>query len=138
MATVVDSNHEVGPSVGPFGRMDPEVLEGADLDQVPLGRNRFLKKLGGMCFGVAMAAAIDASPSAACTAGSIPQCGPSPRCCCCNAWSGCCDNGCTSRYSGCGNGYGWYTCYNHYQYFCADYWSGGDKCLCANPTGAHC
>lgn len=118
---------------------DPEVLDAIDLEQVRFGRSRFLKKLGTMTFGASMAAAVGASSAAACTAGTIPQCGPSPRCCCCNSISGCCDNGCTGRNSLCGpNGDGWYTCYNTYQYFCADYWSGGDKCLCAIPTGKRC
>lgn len=120
-------------------RFASEVLDEEELARVRFGRNRFLRRLGGTVFGVAMASAIEASPAFACTAGSIPQCGPSPRCCCCNAQVGCCDNGCTGRNSGCGaHGDGWYTCYQGTYYFCADYWSGGDKCLCAIPVRTGC
>jgi len=122
----------------PLPSFNPEILNEEELREVRFGRSGLLKKFSVICFGSAMAAAIEASPALACTAGSIPQCGPSPRCCCCNTTSGCCDDGCTGRYSGCGSGYGWYTCYNGYQYFCSDYWSGGDACLCAIPTGARC
>jgi hypothetical protein len=122
-------------------RFDTEVLDEEELRRVRLGRSRFLRRAGLTVFGLAMTAAIKASPAYACTAGPTPICGPSHKCCCCNAQVGCCDPGCSGRNSGCGSGgYGWYTCYQGTYYFCGDYWSptGGDPCVCPIPVQTGC
>jgi len=104
-----------------------------EMANVPFGRSRLLKILGGACFGFAVTSAIEASPALACTLGSPPPCcGPSHECCCCSGYSGCCSSDCRDRVGECGGpgGDGWYTCCNGYYIFCHDYWSGSDRCIC--------
>lgn len=126
----------VSEDFGSSGLQVPPVnaqpLSDEEMQRVRFGRSRLLKRVSGLVFGYSIASAIDASSVLACTTGAPPPCcGPSNACCCYNLYSGCCDPGCTDRYSGCGpSGYGWYYCCNGTYIFCHDYWSGGDKCIC--------
>jgi hypothetical protein len=119
-------------SASGYPTFDAELVSSDELYRVPMGRSRFLRRVGTVVFGAAIAGAVRTSDAFACTTGAPPApCGPSHACCCCNAYSGCCSSDCTARDSGCGaNGDGWYVCVNGIQYFCADYWSGSDKCTC--------
>ncbi len=121
----------------PLPTFRTEPLDEAAMERVPLGRSKFLRRLGATVFGLSVTSAVKASPLLACLGGSVrAQCGPSAshnRCCCCNAYSGCCDANCTDRNSGCGGSgppWGWYFCYNHTYYYCRDFWSNGDACIC--------
>lgn len=112
-----------------------EPLSEAELLDVPLGRNKFMRRVAALVFGGAITSAVLASDAlAACPTSPPPMCSPSPRCCCCNA-SGCCVGGCTRRYgcSGHSCNCGWFACYGGQRYFCTDWWQGTgstNPCIC--------
>lgn len=121
-----------------------EPLIGPDYDHARLGRSRLLGSLSASLFGAVAASLVKTSDAFACTLGSAPSpCGPSKECCCCNANGACCSANCSVRHGECDNGGdAWYdavrigACYN--QYRCADYWSGGDRCICRKFVGKIC
>lgn len=120
-------------------------LQGPEYRKAPLGRSRFLGSLSASLFGTVAASLVKTSEAFACHTATIPTyCdGPSKGCCCCDS-GGCCSAGCTRRNSGCGStGNGWYVlinagggCYN--RYFCGDWQSGSDPCICRIYLGKVC
>jgi hypothetical protein len=111
------------------------------LGEVAFGRNRFLRRLAATVFTLVSASVVRASPAYACTLSSPPPlCGPSKQCCCCTSGGWCCSADCTNRYE-CGS-QGWYvytqsgSCVK--KYFCRDFWSGGQRCICRQYIGLFC
>lgn len=118
-------------------RVSPEVVSEDQLGEVRFGRSRMLKRIGAAIFGVSVMGVMTSSRALAhgtCAHSTIAMCGPSKRCCCCNA-NGCCVGGCTTRCCECPNGgWAWNQDYNGCSYACTDWWQPHepphDRCIC--------
>lgn len=105
-----------------------------------LGRSRFLQVLGAGFFGLTARMVLRSDPALAAHR-SVPPCGPSGRCHCCNG-SNCCAPGCTVRRCDCDGNCAhnaWVVCHSGHQHRCSDYFGGnGRRCICRSTYERAC
>lgn len=131
------SEDEGGDILEMLPHVSPEIVAEHELEGVRFGRNRMLQKIGGVVFGASIFSAMVNSKALAhgnCAHSTIAMCGPSKRCCCCNA-QGCCVGGCSIRTGECpSGGWSWHAPYGGCMYNCGDWWQPHDpphnRCIC--------